>query len=553
MAELTERLLLGEAGDLSFERGQDYVKYVVGLRVTGKRAHASIQAKRVYQCELDWGGKDIRCLCTCPFFDQGFFCKHLVAVGLAAIDAGHGSAGRSEGTGPDSAELVAVLDESEVRAVLVELVDRDAGVRRVVELRAAARTGDVSALADELEGMVKKALAVRGHVDYRRSFGVARDAEQLLDELETYLDAGSADAVAPALLRATTRLRKVVLQADDSSGLLGNAGQRAAELYARACREGAPDAKKLARWLVQFRDSSPGWPQLELADFVEAFDGAAMEAYRRGVAKLDEAYADREHYKRFEVDCMLLELADHDGDIDRAVELLTTRDHPQYGAVIDRLRAVGRDEEAIEWMDRAVAAGRVSGRMGGDEVWLDPVAVADTYRSLGRDADGTAVLREEFARRPELATFRRLVAYAGQIGHEEAERSWALAKALDLAAAPYGDGALLIEIALSDGDLETAWSAARDLGPGRQWRSLADASRDFAPREAAELYRDDVGKDLKYADTQKYASIAERLAAMRDLYQRAGAEADFADYLAELRETYRRRTSFISALDRRRL
>ena len=50
---------------------------------------------------------------------------------------------------------------------------------------------------------------------------------------------------------------------------------------------------------------------------------------------------------------------------------------------------------------------------------------------------------------------------------------------------------------------------------------LADASRDFAPREAAELYRDDVGKDLKYADTQKYASIAERLAVMRDLYQRA--------------------------------
>ena len=527
------------------------MKYVVGLRVTGKRAHASIQAKRVYQCELDWAQKDIRCLCTCPFFDQGFFCKHLVAVGLAAIDAGHGSAG--EGLGSEIAELVAVLDDSEVRAVVVELADRDAGVRRAVELRAAARTGDVSALADELEGMVKQALAVRGHIDYRRSFGVARDAEQLLDELEAYLDAGSADAVAPALLRATTRLRKVVLQADDSSGLLGNAGQRAAEMYARACREGAPDAKKLARWLVQFRDSSPGWPQLELADFVEAFDGAALEAYRRAVAKLDEAYADRDHYKRFEVDRMLLELADHDGDVDRAVELLTTRDHPQYGAVIDRLRAAGRDEEAIEWMDRAVAAGRVSGRMGGDEVWLDPVEVADTYRSLGRNADGTAVLREEFARRPELATFRRLA------GVRQPDRPWgrrAVLGARQGARARGGAvwrGALLIEIALSDGDLETAWSAARDLGAGRQWRLLADASRDFAPREAAELYRDDVGKDLKYADTQKYASIAERLAAMRDLYQRAGAEADFADYLAELRDTYRRRTSFISALDRRGL
>ena len=164
-----------------------------------------------------------------------------------------------------------------------------------------------------------------------------------------------------------------------------------------------------------------------------------------------------------------------------------------------------------------------------------------------------AVLRSEFVRRPELATFRQLLAFADKSGQEEAERSWALAKALELAAAPYGDGALLVEIALTDGDLETAWSAARELGPGRQWRALADASRDFAPREAAELYREDVAKDLTYADTQKYESIAARLVAMRDLCQRAGAEADFADYLAELRETYRRRTSLMSALDRRGL
>ncbi len=553
MAELTERLLLEEAGDLSFERGQDYVKYVVGLRVTDKRAHASIQAKRVYQVELDWAQKDVRCLCTCPFFEQGFFCKHLVAVGLAAIDAGHGGMTPPKSVGPEVAELVALLEDNEVRALLVELAGRDDGVRRVIELRAAARTGDSSVLAEELEGMVKQALAVRGHVDYRRSFGVARDAQDLLDELETYLEAGNAEAVRPALLRATTRLRKVVLQADDSSGLLGDAGQRAANLYARACREGTPDGKKLARWLVQFRDSSPGWPELELSDFVEAFDDVALETYRRGVAKLDKHSSAPEDYKRFEIDRMLLELADHDGDVDRAVELLAAGEHPRYGSIIDRLRAVGREEEAIGWMDRAVAEGRVSGYMGGNEYWLDPATVADTYRSLGRDADGVAVWRSEFVRRPELATFRHLLAYADDCGQKDAERSWALAKGLELAARPYGDGALLVEIALSDGDLETAWSAARDLGPGRQWRALADASRDYAPRDAAELYRMDIEKDLEYADTQKYASIAERVAAMRELYQLAGAEADFADYLTELRATYRRRTSFMSALDRQGL
>jgi flavin-binding protein dodecin len=53
VAVLTEGRLLDEAGDTSFERGQDYVKYVVGLRVHNSRATASIQAKNSYQVELD--------------------------------------------------------------------------------------------------------------------------------------------------------------------------------------------------------------------------------------------------------------------------------------------------------------------------------------------------------------------------------------------------------------------------------------------------------------------------------------------------------------------
>ena len=57
----------------------------------------------------------------------------------------------------------------------------------------------------------------------------------------------------PALLRALTRLRKITEQADDSSGSIGDQCQRAADLYARACRLGEPDPVKLATWLVKFR------------------------------------------------------------------------------------------------------------------------------------------------------------------------------------------------------------------------------------------------------------------------------------------------------------
>ncbi len=85
---LSETTLLTAAGDLVYARGEDYVRYVRGLRITAFKACASIQAKNVYQVELDWSGPLPDGSCTCPHHADGNFCKHLVATGLAAIDTG---------------------------------------------------------------------------------------------------------------------------------------------------------------------------------------------------------------------------------------------------------------------------------------------------------------------------------------------------------------------------------------------------------------------------------------------------------------------------------
>ena len=85
---LSETTLLKVAGDLVYARGEDYVRYVRGLRTTDFKAYASIQAKNVYNVELDWSGPLPDGSCTCPHHADGNFCKHLVATGLAAIDTG---------------------------------------------------------------------------------------------------------------------------------------------------------------------------------------------------------------------------------------------------------------------------------------------------------------------------------------------------------------------------------------------------------------------------------------------------------------------------------
>lgn len=558
MPTLTAQRLEAIAGGVIFDRGIDYVRYVRGLRVVGERATGSIQARNVYEVELDWAGGHLGGDCTCPHFAGGSFCKHLVAVGLCVIDGGHMpdvAAGEAEAEGTDDGlvGLIADLSKGELHQILLELARRDESVRRELELRHAVSSGDSGFIADDLVALVGETLSSRGFIDYRRSFEVARDAEEMLDELERCIDVGAADAAAPALLKAVTRLQKLAGTADDSGGVIGGACQRAADLYARACREGSPDGVKLAKWLARFRDQSPGWPNVELADFVDAFDGKALDAYRRAVAVVDKKHpSEGERWGRFEVDRMLLELADHDGDVDRAVEILSGGDHPSYGAILMRLDAAGRTDDAVTWIDRAVAAGRVTSRMGGggNEYWLDPVETAARYQAIGRFDDGLAVLEEDFARNAGWRTFRALMEYAAAEDRERAVRAWAFGVLREQATAPFGSGAVLVEIALAERDLDAAWAAASSFGAGHLWEKLATASAESRPLDAANLYLPGLEKDLTHANTRLYGDIAKRLATMQTLHARAGESKAFDDYLREIREKYARRSSLMAALDR---
>lgn len=548
---LSESTLRKVAGDLVYARGEDYVRYVRGLRTTESKAYASIQAKRVYTVELDWSGPLPDGICTCPHNADGNFCKHLVAAGLAALDTGRIAV---HDTGDEALQaVVQSMSVEELRDLVMALAQRDAGVRRMLEIRATAASGDDTQAKAEFEAYVRNTLTFRGYIDYRRSFEVAESASDMLDELENHLNSGAAEVVRPALLLAVTELREILQYVDDSSGSIADQCQRAADLYATASRLGEPDRVALAKWLVKFRADSPGWPNVVLADFVDAFDEQALATYRRAVAALDRKLKDREELHRFEADTMLLELADHDGDLDRAIHLLSQGEHPKYGAIIDRLRSAGRHEEAVAWMDRAVAEGRISSHGGGNEYWLNPDHVAATYKPLGRIDDAIGVLRADFIRQPSVQNYRVLLDFAAGVDREDAEHAWALAHAEQLATDRYAKGGLLVQLRMSDGDMEAAWQAADRYGPGWAWKELAIRGADARPVAAADLYRPELEKDLRYPNSAIYPDIADRLATMSELYERGGRSGDFASFIAEIRQKYGRRPSLMKALDAKKL
>ncbi|SRR6266567_6872457 len=81
------------AGARSFERGLEYLDAVQDLRISDGEVTASVYGNSEYTVCLIIGDQRLSGGCTCPYGQDGFFCKHCVAVGLSVLemgeDAGH--------------------------------------------------------------------------------------------------------------------------------------------------------------------------------------------------------------------------------------------------------------------------------------------------------------------------------------------------------------------------------------------------------------------------------------------------------------------------------
>lgn len=162
------------------------------------------------------------------------------------------------------------------------------------------------------------------------------------------------------------------------------------------------------------------------------------------------------------------------------------------------------------------------------------------------------MLRALFQREPNVTSYRILVGFAARLDTQDTERDRTLAQVRKKAMASR-NGTLLVQLLLSDGDLDGAWAVADDIGPGSAWEVLAKAAADTHPARAADLYRPRLADLLSVAKTGYYPQVAEILTTMRWLYVAAGSGDAFDDEIRALRVTYKRRTSLMKELDRAKL
>jgi uncharacterized Zn finger protein len=156
------------AGAKAFERGREYHQddQVELLAVEPKRVLARVSGSEDYRTELNGRGKDIEGWCSCPAYTDRGFCKHMVAVGLAANAAPETE---DEGGGALS-HIRTHLNTKSVEFLadmIVKLAEDDARLFRRLEVAAASSRAD----DPKLEARMRKRSTAR---PVRRAMSIMR-------------------------------------------------------------------------------------------------------------------------------------------------------------------------------------------------------------------------------------------------------------------------------------------------------------------------------------------------------------------------------------------
>lgn len=434
---------------------------------------------------------------------------------------------------PPIEELVASLDHQQLVEVLVAAAGRHEDVERAARLVAARAAGDLSALRAEVD----RGLRTRRFLDYRDSMAWSGAARPLMAELDAAVTERPSAELVELLQRAVGHVVKVILHADDSSGLIGDLARDLLDTHARACDAGVADPVKLATWMVRFRFRDQDFFEADPVRYAAALGDRGLAAYRTAVAKEDAADTFAVRYSRER-------LAILDGDLDALVDLLggdLSRPH-QFQRVADAMAELDRPDLVLHWAGRGIAE---------TEGWqVDGLyeLACTTHAGLAQPLDVLALRRSHHERRPSSATYRALRAAAQSLEAWETERDAARG------ALERRDTRGYVEALLDDDEPQLAWEIAsaepaEAIGTAL-WLTLAERREADDPGAAVGVYLQIADEILVTTDRRAYGKAIRVLRQARSAAQAADELDAFGGHLAALREHHRRRPTLIAMLDK---
>lgn len=437
------------------------------------------------------------------------------------------------------AGLIEKVDAEDLRAIVAKAAERHADVARALRLVATRGSGDLSQLRAEIDG----GLRTSRYLGYRESGGWAMQARPIVEVIRDAVGTSPTAELVVLIERAIGHVLKVILKADDSDGMIGDLARELLDLHARACDAGTADPVKLARWMVRFRFDDQDFFEVDPVRYANALGELGLAAYRREVkGRLEAGDGDS-----FAAKYTQERLAVLDGDTKAIVDLLggdLSRPY-QFIRVAEAMAELGRDDDVLAWATRGIADSS-----GWQVAQLYDLA-AGVYARRGEDQELLRLRRQQHHRMPSSSTYSLLRTAADACGAWESERAGARTV---LAEHDLGG---FVDVLLADGEPDAAWQvpgANPEWDPGGQrWMRLAEARQPTAPGDALDVYLRQADIELETTGKASYVRAVAILKKAAYAASAAGRQAEFGEHLAELRETHRRRPTFIQVLDKARL
>jgi hypothetical protein len=270
------------AGQQSFERGLSYLNAVTSLEVFGSQVVASVRGSADYLVVLTLGdetagGARPRAECGCPYGQEGFFCKHCVAVALTLLRnaarvpaqrsrrAGNQSGSRSGGPAesasehelriavgnPDVGRWIGALSREELIAIVCEQAIEDDELRCRLELRAAAAAADVAGVmarsADLLhpgDAEGSRVTGPYGYLEGQECLFYARRIRDVSAAIQDLADAGHTADAGQIAEQALGAVADVSRHASDRAGVIADAAEQLVAVHTRAYRAALADPVK---------------------------------------------------------------------------------------------------------------------------------------------------------------------------------------------------------------------------------------------------------------------------------------------------------------------
>jgi uncharacterized Zn finger protein len=571
---LTEAEVRDWIPDPYFSRGQNYYRRgnVFNTIRRGEALEARCEGSepQPYRIKITFSGSDHlrRARCSCP---MGGSCKHVVAVLLAWV--------HEPETFVEREPLHTVLarkSREELMALVMEMLEREPELEELVDfpLPVVGEGGEpVRRTPLDVEPYRHRLRAsMRYADDWEATYDIATEVSSVVDKAEQFAEYND-------WVSAQALYQLVLDEILPEYGSTHDEGEIASELERAVeglteCLEIYPDNPvarrtillalfKVLEWDVQ--QGGFGLSEMALPPLLEATTPEEQREIRGWLSDtLTTVKASTEFgesWRRQALGRMLLRFAEQESDVDGFLQQLAREGlhELRFDKLMDvgrldeaaqvaeqhlagatktllhassRLEAAGRGETALALVEAAAARGD---RADSVLAWLEA-----RYSQGGRLAEALDLNLERWRQRQTLELYRSMREQAKLLGRWDALQP-RLLRELE----QKRDHILLTRIYLDEQAWDAAWDTAEQTATRAMFWSdmrleVARASETQRPARAAALYLEVAQKFIQQKSRTSYASAAEYLRRVRDLYHTLEWDAEWTRLIAELRGQHKK-------------